>query len=268
MRALLPASAAPFKPRSPPKVVFKSTGRPPWLVKRLQSVHILYRQFRSEHEVLKNLSNTLSSPQAIWVLCSLMFPKAPKSQLLKDSNPLVEAISNYQLIHIQSYIISVDLVQTNTAAFKLTSESVTELEEYYKNVYLIDIAAACNDWSEEKSRKHQDEFSKSVNGFAYQTKAWTLLDMERDGSGELSHGRSDEVKTAIMRLFPPLLPSTRITRKHPLPTSSHHQVVSGALRSMTPNIPQLPSSNTTNWCDSNLRPYQNQCWKNAPGAAQ
>ncbi|KAH0537134.1 hypothetical protein FGG08_006038 [Glutinoglossum americanum] len=191
-RKLLPTSAVAFTSRSPPIVVFDSTVELRWLRNTLKSIGVL--KGRSDNVRQHNiLTKTLSSSDAIWTLCSLQLQRAP----------LVEAISNYQLIHIEAYVIYVDLVQTNKVDFKLTPESIAKLTEFHKDIYLIDMAAACNDWSGERAKKLQDEFVRSVNEFGYQTGAQALLNLEPNGSGELSRGKSDRFKTAIMGLFPP-----------------------------------------------------------------
>jgi hypothetical protein len=69
------------------------------------------------------LIETLSSTNAIWVLASIMLPKAPDADLRKDSNPLIEALFNYQLLHVEAYIVYVDMALQNEVAFKLTPVS-------------------------------------------------------------------------------------------------------------------------------------------------
>ena len=57
-----------------------------------------------------------------------MLPKAPDAELRKDPNPLIEALFNYQLIHIEAYIVHVDLVLRNEVAFKLMPDSIESLD--------------------------------------------------------------------------------------------------------------------------------------------
>lgn len=137
-----------------------------------------------------------------------MLPKAPDSELRKDSNPLVEALFNYQVIHVEAYVVHVDLVLQNEVAFKLTPESIEALIDYHKDVYSVDIAANTWEWSEKETqlKKLQEEFVQAANKFVYRTNALALEGMEEDGAGELLCGRSEEVKEAIMGLFLPLLP--------------------------------------------------------------
>ncbi len=137
-----------------------------------------------------------------------MLPKAPESELRKDSNPLVEALFNYQLLHIEAYVVHVDMVSQNEVAFKLTPETIESLVEHHKEIFSVDTAAATWNWSEKEVqlKKLQEEFVQSANKFVYRTNALALEGLEEDGAGELLCGRSDEVREAIMGLFVPLLP--------------------------------------------------------------
>ncbi|GAB1216910.1 hypothetical protein ATERTT37_006129 [Aspergillus terreus] len=154
------------------------------------------------------LTETLSSPNAIWTLCSMMFPKGPDSELRKDENPLVEALFNYQMIHIEAYVVHVDMVSQNEVAFKLTPETIEALVEFHKDVYSVDTAASTWDWADKDTqlKKLQEEFVQAINKFVYRTSVQALEGLEEDGAGELLGGRSEDAKTAISNLFVPLLP--------------------------------------------------------------
>lgn len=137
-----------------------------------------------------------------------MLPKAPDSELRKDSNPLVEALFNYQLLSIEAYVVHVDMVSQNEVAFKLTPETIESLVEYHKDVHSVDTSASTWNWSEKEVqlKKLQEDFVQAANKFVYRTNANALEGLEEDGAGELLNGRSDEVKAAIMGMFLPLLP--------------------------------------------------------------
>ena len=137
-----------------------------------------------------------------------MLPKAPDAELRKDSNPLIEALFNYQLLHIEAYVVHVDMVSQNEVAFKLTTETIEALIEHHKEIFSVDTAAATWDWSEKEVqlKKLQEEFVQAANKFVYRTNVLALEGLEEDGAGELLCGRSDEVREAIMGLFVPLLP--------------------------------------------------------------
>ncbi|KAI9803729.1 MAG: hypothetical protein M1833_000641 [Piccolia ochrophora] len=204
---LLPASAAAFAPRSPPTVVL-NTKVEPWLTATLKRTNRVKRPLNSAPQHMRCLTETLASPSAIWTLCSLMLSKAPDSELCKDENPLVEALFNYQLVHVEAYVVHVDLVLSNEVAFKLTPESIESLVEYHKEVYSVDIAASTWNWSEKEVqlKKLQEDFVQAANRFVFRTNALALEGLEEDGAGELLCGRSEEVKSAIMGMFLPLLP--------------------------------------------------------------
>jgi hypothetical protein len=204
---LLPASAAAFAPRSTVNVVLASKAEP-WLTQTLKRVNRVKRPLNSVQQHTRCLTETLSGPNAIWSLCSIMVPKAPDSELRRDSNPLVEAIFNYQVIHVEAYVVHVDMVSQHEVAFKLTAETIEALTEYHKDIYSIDIAATTYDWPEKDAqvKKLQDQFVQAVNRYVFRTGDHALEGMEEEGAGELLEGRGEDVKSAIMGLFHPLLP--------------------------------------------------------------
>ncbi|KZF23535.1 hypothetical protein L228DRAFT_238092 [Xylona heveae TC161] len=204
---LLPASAAAFAPRASPNVVL-NTKVDPWLTATLKRINRIKRPLNSAPQHQRCLTETLSSQSAIWTLCSLMLPKAPESELRKDPNPLVEGLFNYQTVHIEAYVVHVDMVSQNEVAFKLTPETIDSLVEYHTDIYSVDIAANTWNWSEKaiQLKRLQEEFVQAVNKFVYLAPAIALEGLEEDGAGELLCGRSEEVKNAVMAMFIPLLP--------------------------------------------------------------
>ena len=204
---LLPSSAAAFAPRSSPNVVLNSKVAP-WLTATLKRVNRVKRPLNNVTQHTRCLTETLSSQNAIWTLCSMMFTKAPEAELRKDENPLVEGLFNYQMIHIEAYVVHVDMVSRNEVAFKLTPETIEALVDFHQDVYSVDAAANTWDWSGKQSqlKKLQEEFVQAANKFVYRANAEALEGLEEDGAGELLCGRSEEAKAAILNLFVPLLP--------------------------------------------------------------
>lgn len=183
----------------------------------------------------------------------MMLPKAPKAELRRDDNPLVEAMFNYHLIHVEAYVVHVDMVSQNEVAFKLTPETIEALVEHHKYVYSVDAAANTWDWAEKGNqlKKLRDEFVQAANKFVYRTRAQALEGLEENGAGELLAGRSEDAKGAITALFVPLLP--------PPPR------VVDVLRS----TPLLPSSTglETWWQDSMQQPVSMDSWKGLPSSS-
>lgn len=204
---LLPSSAAAFAPRSSPNVVL-NTKAAPWLTATLKRVNRVKRPLNNVTQHTRCLTETLSSPNAIWTLCSMMFTKAPETELRKDENPLVEGLSNFQMIHIEAYVVHVDMVSRNEVAYKLTPETIESLVDFHKDVYSVDAAANTWDWSGKQAqlKKLQEEFVQAANKFVYRADAEALEGLEEDGAGELLCGRSEEARAAIENLFVPLLP--------------------------------------------------------------
>lgn len=211
---LLPASAAAFAPRSAPTIVLDHRRRiEPWLTQTLKRINRVKRPLNSVPQHFRCLTETLGGASAIWTLASLMLPKAPDSDLKKDDNPLLEAISNYQLVHAEAYVVHVDMVSQQEVAFKLTPETIGSLIEYHKTIYSVDVSANTYSWPEKDSqvKKMHEEFVQAVNRFVFRTGARALEGLEEEGAGELLDGRTLDAKTAIMNLFLPLLqPPPRI----------------------------------------------------------
>ncbi|KAL2350989.1 hypothetical protein BJ546DRAFT_368751 [Cryomyces antarcticus] len=204
---LLPASAAAFAPRSAPTVVLSSKVEP-WLTQTLKRINRVKRPLNSVPQHLKCLTETLGGAAAIWTLSSLMLTKAPESELRRDPNPLIEGLFNYQLIHIEAYVVHIDMVSQHEVAFKLTSGTIEALIEYHKDIYSVDTSASTWDWPEKEAqlKKIQEEFVQVVNRYVFRTGVRALEGLEEDGAGELLEGRSEDVKSAITNLFLPLLP--------------------------------------------------------------
>ncbi|KAK4977355.1 hypothetical protein LTR28_007273 [Elasticomyces elasticus] len=204
---LLPASAAAFAPRSAPTIVLNAKVEP-WLTQTLKRINRVKRPLNSVPQHLRCLTETLGASAAIWTLSSLMLPKAPDSELRKDPNPLIEALFNYQFIHVEAYVVHIDMVSQHEVAFKLTPETIDALIEYHTDIYSVDTAASTWTWPEKDAqlKKIQEEFKQAVNRYVFRTGVRALEGLEDDGAGELLDGRSGEVKSSIMNLFLPLLP--------------------------------------------------------------
>ncbi|KAG0123297.1 hypothetical protein HOY82DRAFT_193819 [Tuber indicum] len=270
---LLPDTAAPFAPRSSPTVVLNTTVDP-WLTATLKRINRIKRPLNSVPQHMKCLTETLSQDSAIWNLCSLMIPRAPEAELEKHDHPLLDALFRYQLLHIQAYVVHIDLVMSNEIAYKLSPETIKELIEYHKDIYLIDQKSCTWHWTEKESqmKRLHEEFVQTVNKFVYRTDVIALEGMEDDGAGELLCGRSDEVRGLVLGFFLPLLPPppriVDVVRAPPplLPSSP------GAANWWSPTPPApppslpppppveawrvLPSSPDTDSPTTNTAPYQ------------
>jgi len=267
---LLPASAQAFAPRAAPEIVLNAKVES-WLTQTLKRINRVKRPLNSVQQHFKCLTETLGGEAAIWTLASLMLPRAPESELLKDSDPLLEAVRNYQLIHVEAYVVHVDMVSQYEVAFKLTAESIEALVEYHKDIYSVDASASTWSWPEKDTqvKKMHEEFVQAVNRFVFRTTARALEGLEEDGAGELLEGRSEHVKSAIMNLFLPLLPPPpRIVDViHPAPILPNTSIPSnwwGPTQVMTPSpmpvenwkiLPSTPSPTATACSDNQSTTY-------------
>ncbi|KUI65016.1 hypothetical protein VM1G_00161 [Cytospora mali] len=223
---LLPASAAAFAPRASSVNVVLGSKPEQWLTQTLKRINRVKRPLNSVVQHQRCLTETLSNSNAIWTLTSLMLPKAPESELREDSNPLVEALFNYQLIHVEAYVVHVDMVLRHEVGYKLTTDTIESLIEYHKEVHCVDAKANTHEWSEkdQQCKKLHEDFIQAINKFVYRTHVSALEGLEEEGAGELLNGKSEEVKNQLLGLMKPLLPPppriVDVIRQPPLLPSS------------------------------------------------
>lgn len=206
--SLLPASAKAFSARGKPNVVLGPRAET-WLTHTLKRVNKTKRPLNNVSQHTSCLTDLLSGESAIWSLASIMVTNAPASELRKDDDPMVEAFANYQFLHLEGYVILVDMVHNHEVGFKLTQDTIDTLVDYHKKISSKDAAAEYNyDWPEKERHlvKLQEDFKQAINSFVYKTKSTALEGLEEDGAGELLQFRAREVKDAINALFKPLLP--------------------------------------------------------------
>jgi hypothetical protein len=220
---LLPASAAAFAPRASSVNVVLGSKVEPWLTQTLKRINRVKRPLNSVPQHQRCLTETLSSPNAIWTLASIMLPKVPEADMPQDPT---EHIFNHQLIHLEAYIVHVDIVLRNEVAFKLNTDTIDALVEYHREVHCVDAKANTYEWSEKEQqcKKLHDDFVQAINKFVYRTHVSALEGLEEDGVGELLCGKSEEVKTNVFNLMKPLLPPPPrvidVVRQPPLLPSS------------------------------------------------
>ena len=192
-KAILPSSAAPFAPRTYPIVVLDHKI-PQWLTATLKRVSPAGRSLKNLKQHTEGLAKILSSESAIWALCSVML-KSPLG-----------------MIHIEAYVVHVDMVFRNEVSFKLTEETLDALESFHNEFQLAATASYAWDWpgKEAQMKDLQKDFVQAVNMFVYRTNAEALDELEDDGSGELLCGSSEDAKAAISRLFVPMMPPPHV----------------------------------------------------------
>lgn len=204
---LLPRTAAPFAERAAPSIVLDTVVNP-WLTQTLKRINRVKRPLNSVPQHLKALTDILATPTAIWNLCSIVIPKAPMAQLQEYDNPVVDALFRYEFLHIQAYVVSIDMVESHQMAFKLTKDTINKLVQYHQDIYMADQAASTWAWTEKDVaiKKQHEDFVQAINKYVFRTDKIALEGIEDDGSGELLCGQSEEVKYALEGMFCPLLP--------------------------------------------------------------
>jgi len=206
---LLPRSAAAYAPRSKPTVVLP-TRTEPWVKETLKRVSrgTKHKPLNSAPQQQDRLETLLAGDNAIWSLAAFVIPKTPEAEMTRKENPLVEAVWNCQMVHVEAYVVHIDMVAQHEVAFKLTSETITTLIKYYKDVYLVDEVAKTCPWPEKDTQVQQlqEAFVQAINSYVFRTGSKALEGMEEEGAGELLEGQSERAKAGIVALFKPLSP--------------------------------------------------------------
>lgn len=261
---LLPASAAAFAPRATHVNVVLGSEVELWLTLKLKRIVRSRRPLNSIAKHQRLLTEILSSKTAVWTLASVIVPRFPNVELYKDQDPLIEALLNYRIIHIEAYIVHVDMVLENEVAFKLTPQSIEALINYHKEVFsvnLITIISPLPDMNIQIEELRKD-FIQSINKFVFRTHVSVLEELYEDGSGELSSEESEIVKMNILNLF--RSPSCVVEKLYPEitrpncalssdygPQSSIYPVISGTQKTET----QISSGPTTILSYDLIPPY-------------
>ncbi|KAK5990274.1 hypothetical protein PT974_08541 [Cladobotryum mycophilum] len=263
---LLPASAAAFAPRASSVNVVLGNKVEPWLTQTLKRINRVKRPLNSVPQHQRCLTETLSSSNAIWTLASMMLAKLPQAEMPEDP---VENLFAHQLVHVEAYIVHVDMVLRNEVAYKLTTDTIDALVEYHKEIHCVDTKSHTYDWSEKEQqcKKLHEDFIQAINKFVFRTHVSALEGLEEEGAGELLNGKSEEVKTAIANLMKPLLPPPPrvmdVIRQPPLlPSSPSHNMWAQQTANIIPNAIEpwhvLPSSpSVSSSCDSNTPIWAN-----------
>ncbi|KKF95400.1 hypothetical protein CFO_g2260 [Ceratocystis platani] len=230
---LLPASAAAFAPRASSVNVVLGSRVEPWLTQTLKRINKVKRPLNSVQQHQRCLTETLSSPNATWTLCSLLLTKATGVELQHGDDPIADAMANYSMVHVEAYIVHIDMVLRNEVAFKLTPGTIKILVDHHTNVYCADAKANTSQWPEKESqmKKLHEDFVQAINKYVFRTPVVALEGLEEEGAGELLGGRAEEVKKAILAMMKPLVPPPPppprivdvVHRQPQLSSSSHSQ---------------------------------------------
>ena len=260
---LLPASAGAFAPRSQTIVRLGSNvhSRLTTILKRIDKS---IRCIRNVSQQVQHLERILSSKNAIWTLCSVLIPKSPEADSLRNLDSAL-AIHCWRMIHVEAYIVYVDLETRDELVFKLTSETIEELIEHHSEVISSNAVHKNEDWADEAAqRKLHEEFVQSINQFIYRTGTCVLQDLDEGGTGELLAEHSNGVKDAIANLFVPLSPPSASARTPvppeqqakklktlaPRPPDSCPPLIELDLVDTARYSPQIPLGTATDWCQS------------------
>ncbi|CCE33687.1 uncharacterized protein CPUR_07613 [Claviceps purpurea 20.1] len=202
---ILPASAAAFAPRASFVTVVMDRVHP-WLTRVLRRISSTRRALNNVPQHQKYLSEMLSSASAIWSLASLMLPDFVD---VDSPTELPGSIfSSHQILHVEAYVVHVDMIHRHEVSFKLTGDSIDALVRYHHDIHCANAKASTYEWSgkEQQCTELHKDFIQAINKFVFQTQVRALEGLEEEGDGELLEGRSAEVKKHLTGLMKPLVP--------------------------------------------------------------
>ncbi|SPJ80255.1 uncharacterized protein FTOL_08647 [Fusarium torulosum] len=109
------------------------------------------------------------------------------------NNPLIEAIMNYECVHVKAYIVHVDMVLRNEVAYKLTKDTIEALTKYHQEIHCVDAKANTYDWTdkEQQWKKLHEGFVQDINKFVLRAHISALEGLEEGGAGEPLCGKRE-----------------------------------------------------------------------------
>lgn len=211
---LLPKSAAAFLPRVGPTIVLDAVVQP-WFRTALRRSNKSKRALNNVAQHVKYLEELLASATATWTLASVMLPTAGDADCF-DASPA------YQMLHINAYVVHVDMVSEREVCFKPTKETIESLVDYHKHVHMRLIAKGTFDWpgKEEQLQAQHATLVHAINSYVFRTDAHVLEGLEDDGSGEMLAKEALQVKQAILGLFQPVTTLAALSPSYDAMTST------------------------------------------------
>ncbi|KAK5162822.1 uncharacterized protein LTR77_011148 [Saxophila tyrrhenica] len=199
----LPGMLASFKwycapralaPRAKASVV-SDAELEPWLVEILRALGFLKSYSASTtrgQQQSQCLAHLLSDRDAIWTLAHII-----------PSNTDLTYVETYDMIHVQAYVIHVDMVLRKEVTFKLTEASIDHIISFHWNVYLRSLCDNTLHWpgKENECKEIQRSFEHDVQSFIYWTDLDVLEGLKESGAGELIEGWPRGVKLALSAFF-------------------------------------------------------------------
>ncbi|RTE69608.1 hypothetical protein BHE90_016005 [Fusarium euwallaceae] len=173
----------------------------PWLTQALRRINrVKGRRFISVPQHEQYLTETLSSPNAIWTLALITLPSTPEADFKGNVNDLfVEADTSCKTLQIEGYVVCVDMVLRNEVTYKLTKDTIGTLIQHHKDFYCVDVANTRD--GGQRCKELHEEFVQAINKLVFYTKVSALKGLEAGGRGELLNGEREEVKSAILSLM-------------------------------------------------------------------
>lgn len=196
----LPSSAKAFAPRDKPHIVLNPKYSES-LAKVLQKAKPKNYQIRRRKDSSRQaalLSILLAFDTAIWIICETDLWRGLYDVRQANGPP---PASLPKSCDIQAHVIHVDMISRNEMSFKLTSETIQALIEFYDKNILCPLNSSISNGSQKITAPHhkdpKQEFVQKLNEFVFCTSVSALESLRSDGTGFLIGRQAMAAREAI-----------------------------------------------------------------------
>ncbi|KAJ5655108.1 hypothetical protein N7490_002111 [Penicillium lividum] len=201
-RPFLPSSAKAFAPRDKPYIVLnpKYSDSLAKVLRQAKPENYTMRKRKDSSRQATLLSILLAPDTAIWTIC-----ETDLLQVLYKARHEYGPSQASETRYIQAHVVHVDTISRNEMSFKLTSETIQSLIEFYDiNISCHLSSSISNEPQKSTAPHHKDPkqaFVQKINGFVFCTPVSALESLKSDGTGTLLGRQAMAAREAIERLL-------------------------------------------------------------------
>lgn len=196
----LPSSAKAFAPRDKPYIVLNPNYSESLatILKKAKPKDYKIRRRKDSSRQATLLSILLASETAIWKICETDF-----FQGLWDARKAIglPPASLPKSRDIQAHVIHIDTISRNEMSFKLTSETIQALIEFYDKNISCRLNSSIFKGSQKLTASHHKDpkkaFVQRINEFVFCTSVSALESLRSDGTGFLIGRQAMAAREAI-----------------------------------------------------------------------
>ncbi|KAJ5752746.1 hypothetical protein N7520_009663 [Penicillium odoratum] len=203
-RPFLPSSAKAFAPRDKPYIVLnpKYSDSLAKVLRQAKPEDYTMRKRKDSSRQATLLSILLAPDTAIWTICETDLFQV-LYQAGQEYGPSQASLTETR--YIQAHVVHVDTISRNEMSFKLTSETIQSLIEFYDiNISCHLSSSISNEPQKSTAPYHKDPkqaFVRKINGFVFCTPVSAFESLKSDGTGTLLGRQAMAAREAIERLL-------------------------------------------------------------------